>query len=507
MRIPDDIGRPVFVPQSLGGLGRLLDLCVGAQRAAIVSACETFLERPSSDGMLRCEEEVLRLLQWSASQVVAGIVGYLHRSPGLVAAAVAAGRRRAHGKLRHQGLRATPVRFLGGARVMIDTPYLSRELRGRRGRRRGHGRRGPTGSGSYPVLEALGIWDQATPALLSEVSRQAVRTSSFEEAHQALAERGVVLDEKSVWSLTHKVGEQALASREDRIQAAATGAVYTEEFVGERVVLSTDGGRIRCREGGQRGRRNRRQGRRFRTPWREPKLVIAYVIDAKGRRDRSQAPLYDGTMGDADRAFEILVAELKLRGAARAKEIILTADGARWIWDRADDLARALGLTPKQIVKVADFYHAVEHLSAIAELCATWSEKERAAWVRRMRRHLRAGRVEKVIAAARLLRRGRNAGKIGTEIRYFESRAPLMRYDQFKRRGIPLGSGAVESAIRRVVNLRMKGAATFWRGENAERMLHLRCYLKAGRWGEIMQRVLTRSPVGSHTATAEKRAA
>jgi hypothetical protein len=113
-----------------------------------------------------------------------------------------------------------------------------------------------------------------------------------------------------------------------------------------------------------------------------------------------------------------------------------------------------------------------------------------------MRRHLRAGRVDTVIDAARALCKGRNAAKIATEVRYFASRKDLMRYDEFERRGIPLGSGAVESAIRRVVNLRMKGPSIFWRGENAERMLHLRCYLKAGRWNEIMRRVLLRSPRG-----------
>jgi hypothetical protein len=63
-------------------------------------------------------------------------------------------------------------------------------------------------------------------------------------------------------------------------------------------------------------------------------------------------------------------------------------------------------------------------------------------------------------------------------------------------RAIPLGSGAVESAIRRVVNQRLKGPSIFWRGPNAERMLHLRCYLKAGRWEEIMQRVVHRTPHG-----------
>ena len=52
-----------------------------------------------------------------------------------------------------------------------------------------------------------------------------------------------------------------------------------------------------------------------------------------------------------------------------------------------------------------------------------------------------------------------------------------MDYAKIKRMKLPIGSGAVESAIRRVVNLRLKGASIYWRLENAEAMLTLRSYL------------------------------
>ena len=48
-----------------------------------------------------------------------------------------------------------------------------------------------------------------------------------------------------------------------------------------------------------------------------------------------------------------------------------------------------------------------------------------------------------------------------------------------------MGSGAVESAVRRVVNLRMKGNSIYWLPEHAEAMLHIRAFLKAGRWDEL----------------------
>jgi len=95
----------------------------------------------------------------------------------------------------------------------------------------------------------------------------------------------------------------------------------------------------------------------------------------------------------------LLLTELLVRGAAKAKQVMFSADGTRWIWNRAD--AQALGLAPNQLVKVADFYHAVEHLSVIADLCAGWSHSKRKRWVQRMRHLLEAGQIDKILERAR----------------------------------------------------------------------------------------------------------
>ena len=57
-----------------------------------------------------------------------------------------------------------------------------------------------------------------------------------------------------------------------------------------------------------------------------------------------------------------------------------------------------------------------------------------------------------------------------------------MDYARFRRRGVPLGSGAIESAIRRVFNLRLKGNSISWYEENAEGMLRLRLLVLSNRW-------------------------
>lgn len=141
-----------------------------------------------------------------------------------------------------------------------------------------------------------------------------------------------------------------------------------------------------------------------------------------------------------------------------------------------------------------DFYHAVEHLGKVAALRKSWTAKQRKSWVRRQRKCLQQGQVEEVVAAVQEICRGRNSKDIRTQREYFVKNAARMRYDRVRALALPIGSGCVESAIRRVINLRLKGPCTFWCRANAEAILLLRCYWKAGRWNLLKTQANTVLP-------------
>ena len=67
-----------------------------------------------------------------------------------------------------------------------------------------------------------------------------------------------------------------------------------------------------------------------------------------------------------------------------------------------------------------------------------------------------------------------------------------MKYRFFKSQDIPCGSGSVESAIRRVINLRLKSPGSFWLKDGAERFLFLRSQLISERWNIFMANVNNR---------------
>lgn len=75
-----------------------------------------------------------------------------------------------------------------------------------------------------------------------------------------------------------------------------------------------------------------------------------------------------------------------------------------------------------------------------------------------------------------------------------------MRYAHFRSLGLAVGSGAVESSVRRVLNLRLKGASVAWLEEHAEGMLHFRAHAKSGLWPDLEDVVLANT--GAHDSTA-----
>jgi len=79
---------------------------------------------------------------------------------------------------------------------------------------------------------------------------------------------------------------------------------------------------------------------------------------------------------------------------------------------------------------------------------------------------------------------------VQTEIAYLRKHgeAGRLKYTYFRSLGLPIGSGAMASSIRRVINLRLKGNGIFWREENAEAMLQVRAQVITNRWDERLKK-------------------
>ena len=93
--------------------------------------------------------------------------------------------------------------------------------------------------------------------------------------------------------------------------------------------------------------------------------------------------------------------------------------------------------------------------------------------------------------ALRALATTQRGKAITRALRYVEAHAHRMRYVTLEARKLSIGSGQVESAVRRVINLRFKAPGSFWTETTVSGLMHLRAAFKAGRWDEVMIGVLT----------------
>src|SRR5712691_8897719 len=373
--------------------------------------------------------------------------------------------------LKNDGKVTVMVRTAQGLAVPVRVTYY---------RRKGQRRAGKRSAGVYAGLVLLGIYDRCTPALASEVSLLAAMLGSLDEAQDVLAARGVELDTKTVRLIAYRY-----AARARLVQQAETTA-FEDTVAGRRVVISSDGGRMRLREI-KRGPKTTKGRRRYTGAWREPKVLIVYVVDAEGNREACFAPFIDATLKGPDAVFALLRSSLQRLEITQADQVLFIADGAPWIWKRVPLLVQALGLAGEQVHELLDFYHAVQHLGQVAALRKDWSAKVRTRWCTQQRRLMRRGEVEQVIAAVCDICRGRNSKAIRKHRDYFIKNQSRMTYAKLMAMKLPIGSGAIESTVRRVINLRLKGSSLFWCRASAEAILLLRSYYKAGRWKMLKQ--------------------
>jgi hypothetical protein len=380
--------------------------------------------------------------------------------------------------------RRLKLRLLGGLVVWIATAYCGPRSRTAK-------RRGPEGAGTYPELAALGIRKAATPALQSQVGRLTALLPSIELARAELRHQGLTLDEKAVHRMARQLGAEVLATRTCDLRRWRDGQLPAgQEMVGQHVVAEVDGGRVRIRTQIETTKRKGvKHRRKIRVEWREPKLLILYLGDRKGRMLRGTRPWIDGTMSGPDHLMELLAFHLHRLGAAQAKAVSFVSDGAPWIWNRLDWVIGRAGVDPKRTEKVLDCCHAVHHISLALQALGL-TEPERTVTYRALRHQLRAGRSREVVATLRRMAQAQPFDSaVWVEIEFLNKHEAHLRYDWFGYRGRPLGSGAVESAIRRVINLRLKGNGIYWKEGNAEAMLVLRAAALTGRWQETMEKV------------------
>ncbi len=220
------------------------------------------------------------------------------------------------------------------------------------------------------------------------------------------------------------------------------------------------------------GRQGKTEGQPAHT--REAKLGCVFTQttwDKEGYAIRDpDSTTYTGALETAVEFGKRIYREALKRGWSRAKKKVVIGDGAEWIWNLvAEHFPGA--------IQIVDFYHACQHLWEVARRLHPHNEGNQKTWMKIHQKLLEKGKIEKLVLSLRSIDADHPdvAEKIRTEADYFARNAERMRYPQFRRQHLFVGSGVIEAGCKTVIGSRLKRSGMFWTVRGANAILALRC--------------------------------
>jgi hypothetical protein len=243
-------------------------------------------------------------------------------------------------------------------------------------------------------------------------------------------------------------------------------------------VLMLDGWQVRQRGPGW-GKKKTRQPR---VEWHELKTGVFYrheqAAQTAGGRGLLAEKVVVSWQGEPLELGRRLHWEALRGGLGRARDTLVVADGAPWIWNVVAD--RWHGAT-----EVLDFYHASQHLWELGRALGG-EDAAAAAWVEPHLHRLRHGKERAVLAeiAALAVPRGPRGQLVRREQSYLAGHTARMHYAKVSARGWPIGSGAVESACRQR-QCRFKRPGQFWTVSGVRNLCALEEARRNGHWDEL----------------------
>ena len=339
-------------------------------------------------------------------------------------------------------------------------------------------------SGCCPKDTALDIVGTSYSSGVRRMMSKMGAYRPFNLGHEDLYElAGIVVSAKEVERMSEMVGHQVEAFHCKEAAAALSGDIVPKQPTISRMYVCMDGSGVPMVKRETAGRQGKQEGQ---AKTREAKLGCIFTqtsVDKEGRPIRDElSTTYTGAIEGADTFGWRIYKEAKRRGMDWANEVSVLGDGAPWIWNIADEHFPGAN-------QIVDLYHAREHCWSVGRACFGQDREKLHHWVESRRTELDNGRVEDVIMAIGQMSSlpGCNKEACEREVGYFEKNSKRMRYADFRKRGLFVGSGVLEAGCRTVIGQRVKQSGMHWTVKGANSILALRCSIMSNRWEDFWE--------------------
>lgn len=325
-------------------------------------------------------------------------------------------------------------------------------------------------SGFAPLDRQLGLDRGATTTQVRVWVATLGAYLPFGQAAIALQQlTGVRLGPSTVERVTLAVGASVHHTQQQRSQQHRRGTLAQPPLKPPRLYIGMDGKMVPLRDlwkrDGSAGELTCR--------WAECKAGVVYQALPGPKGDRGVGRrAYVATLEKAAPFSQQLATVAHEQGVHWAKEVVVLGDGAAWIWQIAASQF-------PEAIQIVDFFHASEHLWAVAREWFGPESEAAKAWVKGRQEELRQDDVAAVLTALRAWKpRKAERRKLRKEtLHYFTRNQERMRYGTFIQHGYHIGSGVVEATCKLVIGNRLDQAGMHWREASAEAVVTLRAAL------------------------------
>lgn len=368
------------------------------------------------------------------------------------------------------------------------------------------GEKGKTcGHGEAPFDQQWGLGSQrSSPGLQRLISYLAASLTQQEVAEAISRLLPCAISARQVLNVTQPIGEAFVRREEEQVQQFLAQAESSHSSEAEqqaargepirRLYVEMDGVMARLRRESvplQKGEQEREGD-----IYREVKVGAVFVAEAGRERSKLVPGVFVDTPGPiayvarrttAEDFGPLLAALAQSVGIQRARQVVILADGAKWIWNLAEEQFPGA-------VQIVDVYHARQHVWDVVHAAFAADPSLGEEWAKTVIEQLNEGHIDEVIAAIEGLpplapEAGKARSILQIEADYFRTNRQRMRYPLFRAQGMHLGSGIAEAACKTVVSTRAKRSGMRWTPLGLDAILALRiCVLNRSfdhRWQEI----------------------
>ena len=319
-----------------------------------------------------------------------------------------------------------------------------------------------------------------TKGLTEIISYMAQLVPSFERASEAInkllkiqvsaTQIQIVSEEVGKKMFEKQMEESKKAFEKPEKAAPAEVPAYRKEG---RLYIITDGSQINTRVEDENG-----------STWKEMKLGLIFCDkDVVKRSDGSHIIAkkeYVSYFGSVQEFKKIVFAAAAKAGYGKIKEVVVIGDGAQWIWNMCEEIF-------PDAVQILDFYHMSENIHKYAKFIYAEDEISRKKWINEILGCLNDGNIEKAIKLAEEKRVDKTPEGVVNIYTYMVNNRDRIRYKYYKDKGYYVGSGAIESGNKMVIQQRMKQSGMRWGINGGQYIAVLRTKHESNLWDDVIE--------------------